>query len=462
MTESFDVIVIGGGAVGENAAARAVENGLSAALVESELVGGECSYWACMPSKALLRPGEVLAAARAVPGAAPAVTGGVDVDKTLGSRDAFAKPDDAGQADWVADAGITLVRGHGRLDGARRVVVTTGAGDTRELTANRAVVLATGSRAAIPGIPGLAEAAAWDNRDATQTKEVPRRLGVIGGGVVGCELAQAFKRLGSEQVVMFENGGHLLSREEAFAGADVATGLADDGVDVRLNANLTRVERSAPGAPATLWLGEEAFEVDEVLVATGRTPATGDVGLQTVGLEPGGYIHTDDHLRVPEVPGGWLYAVGDVNGRNLLTHMGKYQARIAGDVIAGSQQTAWADHHASTRVVFTDPQVAAVGLTEQRAADAGFAVRTLEVGTVANAGGALVGKGYFGTSKLVVDADRDVIVGATFTGPGVGEMLHAATTAIVGEIPLGQLWHAVPAFPTVSELWLRLLEEAGL
>lgn len=462
MAESFDVIVIGGGAVGENAAARAVENGLSAALVETELLGGECSYWACMPSKALLRPGEVLAAARAVPAAAPAVTGGVDVDKALSSRDAFAKPDDSGQVDWVADVGITLVRGHGRLDGERRVAVTTPDGGTRQLQASRAVVLATGSRAAVPPIPGLAEAAPWDNRDATQTKEIPRRLGIIGGGVVGSELAQAFARLGSERVVVFEAGDRLVSNEEPFAGEDVATGLAGDGVDVRLNASVDRVDRHAPGAPATLWLGEEATEVDEILVATGRRPITGDIGLDTVGLSPDGYVDVDDRLRVAGVPGGWLYAVGDVNGRNLLTHMGKYQARIAGDVIAGTDQAAWADDHANARVIFTDPQVAAVGMTEQGAADAGRSVRTVEVGTVANAGGALLGKGRFGTSKLVIDADRDVIVGATFTGPGVGELLHAATTAVVGEVPLSRLWHAVPAFPTVSELWLRLLEEAGL
>lgn len=461
-SDDYDVIVIGGGAVGENAAARAVEQGLSAALVETELLGGECSYWACIPSKVLLRPGEALAAARAVPAAAAAITGEVDAATALSSRDAFAKPDDTGQAEWVADAGITLVRGHGRLDGERRVTVATPDGDTRTLTASRAVVLATGSRATIPPVPGLAEAAPWDNRDATQATRIPRRLGVIGGGVSGAELAQAFKRLGSQQVTVVEIDDRLLSSEEAFVGQDVGRGLADDGVDVRLRASVDRIERPGPDAPATLWLGEEAVEVDEVLVATGRRAITDDVGLATVGLEPGGYLDVDDRLRVTGVEGAWLYAVGDVNGRNLLTHMGKYQARLAGDVIAGRDQRAWADHHANTRVVFTDPQVAAVGLTEPDAREAGLAVRTVDVGTVANAGGALLGKGYFGTSKLVIDADRDVMVGATFTGPGVGEMLHAATTAVVGEIPLARLWHAVPAFPTVSELWLRLLEEAGL
>ncbi len=458
---TVDVIVIGGGPVGENAAARAVEHGLSAALVEGELLGGECSYWACMPSKALLRPGEVLAAARAVPAAAGAITGEVDATRALSSRDAFSSLDDTGQAEWVEGAGVRLVRGHGRLAGPRHVTVTRPDGAHEELHATRAVVVATGTLAAMPPIPGLAEARAWTNREATQTKEVPERLGVIGGGVVGVELAQAFARLGSRKVILVEAADRLLSNEEPFVADDVAAALADDGVEVRLGAAIEEVRRPAPDAPVTLSLGDERVEVDEVLVATGRRPRTDDLGLEHVGLEPGAFIGVDDQLRAAGVDGDWLYAVGDVNGRALLTHMGKHQARIVADVLAGRSASSWVDHGAVTRVVFTDPQVAAVGHTEASARDAGLAVRTLEVGTLANAGGALAGKGLRGTTKAIVDDDRDVLVGATLTGPGVGEMLHAATIAIVGEVPLSQLWHAVPAFPTVSELWLRLLEQDG-
>lgn len=463
MAEEFDVVVIGGGAVGENAAARAAGHGLEVALVEHELLGGECSYWACMPSKALLRPGEVLAAARAVPAAAGAVTGGVDVERTLSSRDALSSHlDDTDQAEWVASAGITLVRGRGCLDGDRRVVVHAEDGGDRQLSARRAVVLATGSRAAMPPIPGLADSWPWDNRDATQVRQIPSRLAIIGGGVVACELAQAFKRLGAREVTVLEVADRLLAHEEPFAGEEVAAALVRDGVDVRTRVQVTEVDRGGPDAPVTLTIDDESLEADELLVATGRRAVTDDVGLETVGLGPGGYLEVDDELRVTGVADGWLYAVGDVNGRNLLTHMGKYQARIAGDVIAAQQGSARADHVANTRVVFTDPQVAAVGRTEQQARDQGFAVRTVNVGSTANAGGALLGEGLDGTSKLVIDADRETVLGATFTGPGVGELLHAATVAVVGELPLSTLWHAVPAFPTISELWLRLLEEAGL
>ncbi len=461
MSTHFDVIVIGGGPVGENVAGRAAAHGLSTVLVERELLGGECSYWACMPSKALLRPGEVLAAARAVPAAAGAVTGQVDADKALSSRDAFARLDDTGQAEWLASTGVELVRGHGRLAGTRQVSVTRPDGSEQALHATRAVVVATGTGAAVPPIPGLAGAGAWTNREATQTKEIPRRLGVIGGGVVGVEMAQAFARLGSDRVVVAEAGDRLLANEEPFVGDDVAAALADDGVEVRLGAAITGVARPGPGAPVTLTFGDEHVEVDEVLVATGRKPHTADLGLEHVGLEPGAFIAVDDQLRAADVEGDWLYAAGDVNGRALLTHMGKHQARVVADVLAGQPTSSWVDHRAVTRVVFTDPQVAAVGHTEASAHAAGLAVRTLEVGTLANAGGALAGKGLRGTTKLVVDDDRDVLVGATFTGPGVGEMLHAATIAIVGEGPLSRLWHAIPAFPTVSELWLRLLEQDG-
>jgi pyruvate/2-oxoglutarate dehydrogenase complex dihydrolipoamide dehydrogenase (E3) component len=458
---SHDVVIIGAGPAGENAADYAVQRGLSAVIVEKELVGGECSYWGCMPSKALLRPTEVLAAARRVPAAASAVTGEVDVAAALSSRDAFTSGwDDEGQVSWLESAGVDLVRGHGRLVGERRVEVTGVDGEVTRLTATRGVVIAIGTRAAIPPVDGLDEIETWDNRDVTETKQVPERLTVLGGGVIGAEMAQAMHRLGTREVTIVEAEDHILSQEEPFAGAEVAQALRDEGIEVLVSARAIRATREGTDGPVTLTL-DDGREVtgDELLVATGRRAPTDDLGLDAVGVKPGrgGFISVDDHLRVDGSE--WLYAVGDVNGRALLTHHGKYQARLVGDALAGIDvDPAWADDRATVRVVFTDPQVAAVGLTEARAREEGLGplVVTHDVGHTA--GGALQGKGVGGTAQLVIDPQRRVIVGATFVGPGVGEMIHAASIAIVGEVTVERLWHAVPAFPTVSETWLRLLE----
>jgi pyruvate/2-oxoglutarate dehydrogenase complex dihydrolipoamide dehydrogenase (E3) component len=325
------------------------------------------------------------------------------------------------------------------------------------------VVLATGSAPVIPPMPGLAEARPWDNRGATAATRAPGRLVVLGGGPVGCELAQAFRRLGSREVTVVVRGGRLLAREEPFAGREVEAAFEAEGIAVRTRTEVASVSRARPGGPVTVRLaGGGEVEGDELLVAAGRRPRTGHVGLEEVGLEGGGPVRVDRSLRAEGVDGGWLFAVGDVNGLAPLTHMGKYQGRVAGDVILGRDAHDLADHGVIPRVTFTDPQVCAVGPTEAEARRAGLDVRVVRTDTGGVAGAYTLGNGIAGTSQLVVDQARRVVVGATFTGPGTQELLHSATVAVAGEVPLERLWHAVPSFPTVSEVWLRLLETYGL
>ncbi|HVL97842.1 MAG TPA: NAD(P)/FAD-dependent oxidoreductase [Egibacteraceae bacterium] len=460
MSDTFDVIVLGAGSTGTNVAGYARDNGLSVAVVERELVGGECSYWACMPSKALLGPVHAVAAARRLPGAAQAVTGQIDVDAVLARRDEFISHlDDGPQADWLASIDAALVRGHGRLVGKRQVEVTAGDGSTRTLTAARGVVVATGSRAATPAVDGLTDIATWDNRDVTTAKQIPRRLLILGGGVVGVEMAQAYRRLGAEEVTVVEMAGRILGPYEPWVSEVLTEALEDEGISVRSGVAAKAARRTGGDGPVTLTLDDGSELVgDQLLVAAGRTFNTDDIGLEAIGLEPGGPLEVDDQLRVAAVDGGWLYAAGDANGRTLLTHQGKYQARLVGDILGGKDRAAWADHRAVPQVVFTDPEIAAVGHTEAQARETGLEVSVVTVPITSVAGAALVGKDVAGKAQLVIDAERRVVVGATFVGPHVGELLHSATIAIVGEVPIDRLWHAVPAFPTVSEVWLRLLE----
>lgn len=477
----YDVIVIGAGAVGENVADRAVQGGMRTVIVENALVGGECSYWACMPSKALLRSGAALRAAERVGGASEAVTGELDVPAVLRRRDFVTSHwHDDGQVTWLDGAGIGLIRGQGRITAPREVTVTADDGTITVLHASHAVAVCTGSAARIPDIPGLKDAQPWTSREATSAQGVPSTLTIIGGGVVACEMATAYASFGT-MVHLIVRGG-LLDRNEPFAGELVAHALGMLGVTIHSGVSAAQVRRT-PGQSVSITLTDgHELVTEEVLVATGRVAQTEDLGLESIGLAPGDWLPVDDTMLVtggtgadrnPALDGGWLYAVGDVNHRALLTHQGKYQARAAGDAIAArakgvrvtgeawSPYAATADHAAVPQVTFTDPEVASVGLTAEQATKAGRSIRVIDYDLANVAGATVYSDDYTGRARIVVDEDRDVLLGATFVGADVGELLHSATVAIVGEVPISRLWHAVPSYPTLSEVWLRLLEAYG-
>ncbi|SDH11385.1 dihydrolipoamide dehydrogenase [Nonomuraea jiangxiensis] len=467
----FDVIVMGAGPVGLTAARRAARGGLSVALVEERLAGGECQFYACVPSKALLRPVELAAEVSRMPGLE--LRGPIDTAAVLARRDETVFDfDDAVLVRLAENYPATLIRGRARLAGPLRVETATRDGGRRSLRARHAVVVATGSDPAVPDVPGLREARPWSNREATSVRQVPERLVVIGGGPVACEMSQALHALGARETTMLVHGDRLLSRMEPFTGELLADSLRKSGIDLRFRRLAQRVERPEPGGPVTVHTDDgQRIEADEILVGIGRDVAVRDIGLETVGLQPHGPIKVDRSMRATGVPGGWLYAVGDVNGRSLLTHMGKYQARVCGDVIAARAKGLpdnrpsmrdIVDPASSPQIIFTDPQIWMVGCTEARARAEGYPVRVVEYDLGAIEGAYLQAEGYTGRAKIVVDEERRVLLGVTFAGPAVVDHLQTATLAVTAQVPLDQLWHVVPAFPTVSEIWVALLEEYGL
>ncbi|GAB4095094.1 FAD-dependent oxidoreductase [Brachybacterium horti] len=476
-TVTADVVVIGGGPVGENLAQYAIEGtDLTAVIVERELMGGECSYFACMPSKALLRPIDVAHTAAHLDGL---TTPRIEPAALLARRDAWVSGyDDAGQVSWAEGAGIRVVRGHAVLTGERELRVGPGEGpaagaDAVTVRARRRVVIATGSVPAIPeAVTGIEP---WTSRDATGVVEVPASLAIVGGGVVAVEAATWMAALGSEVTVIVRGEG-LLGAEEPFAGVHVREALEAAGVTVLTGTTVASARRERAeatglgrvhGGEVTLELsgGDAAGEAGtltaaEVLVATGRRPRLDDLGLDALGLTP-------QDVTSGGLP-SWLAAVGDASGEAPLTHWGKYRARVLGaairaEALRGSGQADETEPVPEEvpvpQVIFTGPQVARVGLTERTAREAGHEVVTAQVPFTGAAGTALLRDDAAGTAQIVVDAASRTLLGATLVGPEAGELIHAATVAIVGRVPVSVLRHAVASYPAASEIWLRLLEE---
>ncbi|KAI9713513.1 MAG: hypothetical protein M1820_000895 [Bogoriella megaspora] len=474
-SHTYDVIFIGSGWASHTAAKRLAKANLTSVIIESELFGGDCPFWACVPSKVLLRPGDALEEVKNAPGVSATTVDGLSAGDILKTRDDNTYNwDDSGIINFISGEKVAVVRGRGRLVDVKKVLVEGIRGQNATLEARNAVVVCTGSEPVFPSIPGLAEAKPWTPRHATSTSEVPKHLVILGAGAVGCEIATAFTDFGGK-VSLITTTAEILPRVDSEAGAVVRKSLSDMGVQVHLSSRVTKVDRSFDGELTVFLGGGKVIHATEILVAAGRKPMTEDLGLEQFGLVVDGKpIPVDDSLRIPIESGDWLYAGGDVNGRAMMTHSTKYHGRVLARAILAKanannftsaewdDSSATADNYARPQVIFTRPPVASVGLTRQTAEQSGKKVKEITA-PVATEASVLRSKKAprDGWAQWIVDEDSGTLLGATFAGDGVTELLHASTVAIVGRMNLAQLAHAIPSFPTLSEVYLNLIEAAG-
>lgn len=452
---------------------------MTAIVIEKELVGGDCPFWACVPSKTLLRPQQALEEAKAVTGVKEKLLGGedtkLDAGKVFARRDVFtSRWDDADRlVPLVESSGTVLIRGTGKIVGIKKVAVENPNGDKVELDARLAVAVCTGSEPIVPDIPGLAETDPWTPRHAVSSSVVPEHLIILGAGPVACELVTAYRSFGAK-VTLLTHSAEILTAVDPEAGKLVRKSMVAKGVDVRINTDMANVSKGPDGTITVELSTGESIKGTKILLGVGRRPATSGIGLEQFGLKTDGSpIPVDETLLVDSVPGGWLYAAGDVNGRAPLTHSCKYHGRVASNAIIARAKgesitpTKWdsisatADRYALPQVIFTSPEVTSVGLTRTKAETLGRTVREITA-PVASAGARIWAEGYSdGWAQWIVDEKSGKLLGATMVGEGVSELLHASTVAIVGGLTLSQLAHSIPCFPTMSEVYLNLLDAAG-